>query len=178
MISRLFQPVQRIFADNLVAEDPRTEQSAWSWVPNFTASADLPLCIDRGDASVVLYRENAGHLTTTRGPKKWVQAHDRSESTQPGSEGSPEGGSPESLTRWGGAGDGDRTRIASLEGWSSAIELHPPARRLATSAWSAEESKRQSQSQGPPRPLRGIAQAGANPLRCPWSHPERLPSGW
>ena len=24
-----------------------------------------------------------------------------------------------------GAGDGDRTRIASLEGWSSAIELHP-----------------------------------------------------
>src|SRR5271165_2826146 len=24
-----------------------------------------------------------------------------------------------------GAGDGDRTHIASLEGWSSAIELHP-----------------------------------------------------
>src|SRR5215468_6327195 len=24
-----------------------------------------------------------------------------------------------------GAGDGNRTRIASLEGWSSAIELHP-----------------------------------------------------
>src|SRR6266851_1935483 len=25
-----------------------------------------------------------------------------------------------------GAGDGNRTHIASLEGWSSAIELHPP----------------------------------------------------
>jgi len=24
-----------------------------------------------------------------------------------------------------GAGDGDRTRITSLEGWDSAIELHP-----------------------------------------------------
>ena len=24
-----------------------------------------------------------------------------------------------------GAGDGNRTRVASLEGWSSAIELHP-----------------------------------------------------
>ena len=24
-----------------------------------------------------------------------------------------------------GAGDGNRTRIASLEGWSSTIELHP-----------------------------------------------------
>jgi hypothetical protein len=24
-----------------------------------------------------------------------------------------------------GAGDGNRTRIASLEGWNSAIELHP-----------------------------------------------------
>ncbi len=24
-----------------------------------------------------------------------------------------------------GAGDGDRTRISSLEGWSSTIELHP-----------------------------------------------------
>src|SRR5688572_23149932 len=27
-----------------------------------------------------------------------------------------------------GAGDGNRTRIASLEGWSSTIELHPPIR--------------------------------------------------
>ena len=25
----------------------------------------------------------------------------------------------------GGAGDGNRTRMASLEGWSSTIELHP-----------------------------------------------------
>ena len=25
-----------------------------------------------------------------------------------------------------GAGDGNRTHIASLEGWSSTIELHPP----------------------------------------------------
>src|ERR1700753_4262769 len=29
-----------------------------------------------------------------------------------------------------GAGDGNRTRVASLEGWSSTIELHPPG-----SAW-------------------------------------------
>jgi hypothetical protein len=29
------------------------------------------------------------------------------------------------LTRHSGAGDGDRTRMASLEGWSSTIELHP-----------------------------------------------------
>ena len=28
-----------------------------------------------------------------------------------------------------GAGDGDRTRMASLEGWSSTIELHPRASR-------------------------------------------------
>ena len=27
-----------------------------------------------------------------------------------------------------GAGDGNRTHIASLEGWSSTIELHPPER--------------------------------------------------
>src|SRR5437868_6812691 len=26
-----------------------------------------------------------------------------------------------------GAGDGNRTHVASLEGWSSTIELHPPA---------------------------------------------------
>jgi hypothetical protein len=30
--------------------------------------------------------------------------------------------------RWeSGAGDGNRTRMASLEGWGSAIELHPRA---------------------------------------------------
>ena len=29
-----------------------------------------------------------------------------------------------------GAGDGNRTRIASLEGWSSTIELHPRRRRF------------------------------------------------
>ena len=28
--------------------------------------------------------------------------------------------------RCSGAGDGNRTRVASLEGWSSTIELHPP----------------------------------------------------
>ena len=34
-----------------------------------------------------------------------------------------------------GAGDGNRTRIASLEGWNSAIELHPQApRRLQSLA--------------------------------------------
>jgi hypothetical protein len=26
---------------------------------------------------------------------------------------------------WFGAGDGNRTHVASLEGWSSTIELHP-----------------------------------------------------
>ena len=28
-------------------------------------------------------------------------------------------------TKMRGAGDGDRTRMASLEGWGSTIELHP-----------------------------------------------------
>src|SRR5579862_2417307 len=28
-----------------------------------------------------------------------------------------------------GAGDGNRTHVASLEGWSSTIELHPPRER-------------------------------------------------
>ncbi len=32
-----------------------------------------------------------------------------------------------------GAGDGDRTRMASLEGWSSTIELHPRWVRHASS---------------------------------------------
>ena len=32
------------------------------------------------------------------------------------------------------AGDGNRTRIASLEGWSSAIELHPQVARHASGA--------------------------------------------
>ena len=31
-----------------------------------------------------------------------------------------------------GAGDGDRTRMASLEGWSSTIELHPRSRETGT----------------------------------------------
>src|ERR1700756_2515228 len=29
------------------------------------------------------------------------------------------------IPRWDGAGDGNRTHVASLEGWSSPIELHP-----------------------------------------------------
>jgi len=33
-----------------------------------------------------------------------------------------------------GAGDGDRTRMASLEGWSSTIELHP---RVCIQTWSS-----------------------------------------
>src|ERR1700747_3573685 len=33
--------------------------------------------------------------------------------------------------RWDGAGDGNRTHVASLEGWSSTIELHP---QVATAA--------------------------------------------
>src|SRR6185437_5653800 len=37
-----------------------------------------------------------------------------------------------------GAGDGNRTHVASLEGWSSTIELHPPtspAHRAASGRW-------------------------------------------
>src|ERR1051325_1391732 len=33
-----------------------------------------------------------------------------------------------------GAGDGNRTHVASLEGWSSTIELHPPVIRSARQA--------------------------------------------
>src|SRR5579885_256697 len=33
------------------------------------------------------------------------------------------------LARKAGAGDGNRTHVASLEGWSSTIELHPPIGR-------------------------------------------------
>src|SRR5580704_1531383 len=32
----------------------------------------------------------------------------------------------QTLWQSAGAGDGNRTHIASLEGWSSTIELHPP----------------------------------------------------
>jgi hypothetical protein len=49
-------------------------------------------------------------------------------------------GEPKVGLTWGGAcgaGDGDRTRIASLEGWSSAIELHPQHRKLAHGTCSA-----------------------------------------
>ncbi len=31
---------------------------------------------------------------------------------------------------WSGAGDGNRTHVTSLEGWSSTIELRPPRREL------------------------------------------------
>src|SRR5689334_6623905 len=37
----------------------------------------------------------------------------------------PTGGCPDGRLN-SGAGDGNRTRVASLEGWSSTIELHPP----------------------------------------------------
>ena len=37
----------------------------------------------------------------------------------------------ELLARIDGAGDGNRTRVSSLEGWCSTIELHP---RIASSA--------------------------------------------
>src|SRR5688500_6474677 len=33
------------------------------------------------------------------------------------------------------AGDGNRTRTTSLEGWSSTIELHPRGASLATPGW-------------------------------------------
>ena len=39
-----------------------------------------------------------------------------------------------------GAGDGNRTRMASLEGWGSAIELHPRGRR----GYQRRESRRRS----------------------------------
>src|SRR6185312_13024878 len=41
---------------------------------------------------------------------------------------------PQNLTHKSGAGDGNRTRIASLEGWSSTIELHPQLLNRATLA--------------------------------------------
>ena len=55
---------------------------------------------------------------------------------------------------WGGAcgaGDGDRTRIASLEGWNSAIELHPHGavpwcheRRVSARSFTAGTARRRS----------------------------------
>src|ERR1700730_17882090 len=39
----------------------------------------------------------------------------------------------QTLWQSAGAGDGNRTHIASLEGWSSTIELHPPVHSLAPS---------------------------------------------
>ena len=40
----------------------------------------------------------------------------------------------ELLAHLDGAGDGNRTRVSSLEGWCSTIELHPQIRFLANSA--------------------------------------------
>ena len=37
----------------------------------------------------------------------------------------------ELLAHFDGAGDGNRTRVSSLEGWCSTIELHPRIRYLA-----------------------------------------------
>ncbi len=42
-------------------------------------------------------------------------------------DGAIETSSPNVGREIGGAGDGDRTRVASLEGWSSTTELHPRA---------------------------------------------------
>ena len=55
-----------------------------------------------------------------------------------------------------GAGDGNRTHVTSLEGWSSAIELHPPASaigiRFAVRGRQAEKwsGRRDSDSRHPP----------------------------
>ena len=38
-------------------------------------------------------------------------------------------GKKANLRGFAGAGDGNRTRVASLEGWSSTIELHPQKER-------------------------------------------------
>ena len=35
---------------------------------------------------------------------------------------------------WNGAGDGNRTRVSSLEGWCSTIELHPRLIQLGNSS--------------------------------------------
>ena len=40
-----------------------------------------------------------------------------------------------------GAGDGNRTHIASLEGWSSAIELHPRGEKLARENGAVDEAR-------------------------------------
>jgi hypothetical protein len=39
------------------------------------------------------------------------------------------GDTPADLGFWFGAGEGNRTLMTSLEGWGSAIELRPRARR-------------------------------------------------
>ena len=55
-----------------------------------------------------------------------------------------------------GAGDGNRTHVTSLEGWSSTIELHPPASAVRNSSIpkrSQEEKwsgRRDSDSRHPP----------------------------
>ena len=41
-----------------------------------------------------------------------------------------------------GAGDGNRTHVASLEGWSSTIELHPQSRFPADNLFGAEDEIR------------------------------------
>src|SRR5690606_4093249 len=65
----------------------------------------------------------------------------------------PSGSGPRGPLR---AGDGNRTRTASLEGWSSAIELHPRAGR-------ADGRERQSAVPGPG--LRHPGRPGAGPVR-------------
>src|ERR1700684_2375714 len=58
-----------------------------------------------------------------------------------------------------GAGDGNRTHVASLEGWSSTIELHPPDFLL------------------PYRRFEGPMAVGPDPGSIPWSRPENPVSG-
>ena len=41
---------------------------------------------------------------------------------------------------WNGAGDGNRTRTASLEGWDSTIELHPRRATEPSVGWAAMQS--------------------------------------
>ena len=67
---------------------------------------------------------------------------------------------PISKPSWTGAGDGNRTHIASLEGWHSTIELLP--RRTAAGhyyirgAWESLEPSRVKTHEGPMTPARGL----------------------
>src|SRR3954469_9291910 len=97
----------------------------------------------------------------------------------------------------GGAGDGNRTRVARLEVWDSAIELHPRAGRPASGRgesnprppapkagalaaallpvtaqrrWPSESAKRRDAPTDPGAPVpTGVARASQGADTCAWS---------